>query len=79
MKRTFWIILVGSLVLGSPVTTLAGMNHQPHSAKKFMGVERKAKAEISEPFSAAKDTSKIRIRKSLTKKGFERARKENRE
>lgn len=74
MKRTLWIILVGSLVLGSPFTTLAGMNHQPHNAKKFMGFERKAKAVISVSSPAARDTRDVVIRKNPHKKGVDRLR-----
>jgi hypothetical protein len=52
------------------------MNHQPHNAKKFMGVERKAKAEISATSSTVKDNSYVVIRNNAHKKGVDRVRKE---
>jgi hypothetical protein len=76
MKRTLWIILVGSLVLGTPFQTLAGMNHQPHNGKKFMGIERKAKTDISASSPAVKDTRDVVIRKNAHKKGVDRLRRE---
>jgi hypothetical protein len=75
MKRTLWIILVGSLVLGSPFTTLAGMNHQPHNAKKFMGFERKAKA-VSASSCTERDARDVVIRNNPHKKGVERVQRE---
>jgi len=76
MKRTLWILLAGSLVLGSPVISLAGMNHQPHNGKKFMGFERKAKQELSISSSGAKDTHYVVIRNNPHKKGVERVRRD---
>jgi hypothetical protein len=75
MKRTLWIILVGSLVLGSPFTTLAGMNHQPHNAKKFMGFERKAKV-VSASSSTERDAHYVVIRNNPHEKGVDRVRLE---
>lgn len=73
MKRTLWIILAASLVLGFPLTTWAGMNHQPHNSKRFMGIERKTEAKISASSSTAeKATRDVVIRKNAHKKGVDR-------
>lgn len=77
MKKTLGLILAGTLILVSPHVTLAGMNHQPHNVKKFMGVERKAKVEISEPQSSANGDRQFAIRKSLHQKGVDRVLKKD--
>jgi hypothetical protein len=67
------VALVGSLLLGSPFTSLAGMNHQPHNAKKFMGLERKAKA-VSVSSFTERDTRDAMIRNNPHTKGVDRVR-----
>lgn len=48
MKNMAMVILVGVLSLGLSFSALAGMNHQPHSVKTFMGKERKVKTEVAQ-------------------------------
>ncbi|HKI52311.1 MAG TPA: hypothetical protein VJ995_09585 [Geothermobacteraceae bacterium] len=47
MKSFVIVLLAGMLSLGLSSFALAGMNHQPHSVKTFMGKERKARTAIS--------------------------------
>jgi len=41
MKETIIVALTVLTLISGPALAMAGMNHQPHSVKTFMGKERK--------------------------------------
>lgn len=69
MKGIIIVLLAGMLSLGLSSFALAGMNHQPHSVKTFMGKARKASTELTQTKQKKATTAIKRVSIDTSHKG----------